>query len=62
MTPIPALGDALPHARRARCRFAERDHSNIVRWTMFDRGGHFAAHKEPAWLVGDIQEFFASLD
>ena len=28
-------------------RFAERDHANIVRWTMFDHGGHFAAHKAP---------------
>jgi len=43
-------------------RFAERDHSNIVRWTMYDRGGHFAAHKASAELIGDIREFFASLD
>ena len=31
-------------------RFAERDHNNIVRWTTFERGGHFAAHKAPAEL------------
>ena len=43
-------------------RFAERDHSNIVRWTMYDRGGHFAAHKAPNELIGDIRDFFASLD
>ena len=43
-------------------RFAERDHSNIVRWTMYDHGGHFAAHKAPNELIGDIREFFASLD
>ena len=33
-------------------RFAERDHENIVRWTTFESGGHFAAHKQPEWLVG----------
>jgi pimeloyl-ACP methyl ester carboxylesterase len=43
-------------------RFAERDHANIVRWTMYDHGGHFAAHKAPNELIGDIREFFASLD
>jgi epoxide hydrolase len=42
-------------------RFAERDHSNIVRWTMFDRGGHFAAHKAPDELIGDIRAFYAGL-
>jgi hypothetical protein len=25
---------------------------------VFDRGGHFAAHKEPDWLIGDVQQFF----
>lgn len=42
-------------------RFAERDHANIVRWSMFDHGGHFAAHKAPDLLVGDIREFFRPL-
>jgi epoxide hydrolase len=42
-------------------RFAHRDHKNIVRWTTYDSGGHFAAHKVPHWLVGDIREFFGSL-
>ena len=42
-------------------RFAERDHANIVRWTMFDRGGHFAAHKAPNELIGDIRAFYAGL-
>lgn len=39
-------------------RFAQRDHKNIVHWSEFDRGGHFAAHKVPDLLVGDIREFF----
>jgi epoxide hydrolase len=39
-------------------RFAERDHRNIVHWSVFDRGGHFAAHKVPRLLVGDVRSFF----
>ena len=37
-------------------RFAERDHKNIVHWSVFDHGGHFAAHKAPDLLVGDIRD------
>ncbi len=42
-------------------RFAERDHSNIVSWNMYERGGHFAAHKAPNELVGDVRAFYRSL-
>jgi epoxide hydrolase len=42
-------------------RFAERDHRNIVHWSRFDRGGHFAAHKVPDLLVGDVRRFFRAL-
>jgi pimeloyl-ACP methyl ester carboxylesterase len=42
-------------------RFAHRDHRNIVRWTTFGHGGHFAAHKAPDQLVGDIRAFFGAL-
>jgi epoxide hydrolase len=42
--------------------FAERDHKNIVRWTMHpEPGGHYAAHTEPAILVDDIRAFYAAL-
>jgi microsomal epoxide hydrolase len=37
---------------------AERENTNIVHWTEFDRGGHFAAMEEPDLLVGDVREFF----
>jgi microsomal epoxide hydrolase len=37
--------------------FAERA-NNIVHWSEFDRGGHFAAMEEPDLLVGDVREFF----
>jgi pimeloyl-ACP methyl ester carboxylesterase len=42
-------------------RFAQRDHANIVRWTTFEKGGHFAAHKAPDQLVGDIRAFYRML-
>jgi epoxide hydrolase len=42
-------------------RFAERDHAKIVRWTMYERGGHFAAHKATNDYVGDIRAFYAGL-
>ena len=35
--------------------------NNIVRWTEYDRGGHFAAMEEPDLLVDDIRAFFRSL-
>lgn len=40
--------------------YAERSH-DIVHWTDFDRGGHFAAMETPELLVGDVRKFFASL-
>ncbi|MFG2054254.1 epoxide hydrolase family protein [Micromonospora sp. NPDC048930] len=39
---------------------AERDH-NVVHWTEFSRGGHFAAMEAPDLLVGDVREFFRKL-
>ena len=56
-TAVAAFGGDFSGIRR----FAERDHHNIVRWTTFDHGGHFAAHKAPDLLVGDIQAFFGPL-
>jgi epoxide hydrolase len=38
-------------------RFAELT-NNIVHWTEFDRGGHFAAMEAPDLLVSDVREFF----
>jgi pimeloyl-ACP methyl ester carboxylesterase len=41
-------------------RYAERA-NNIVHWSDFDTGGHFAALETPGLLVQDIRTFFASL-
>ena len=34
---------------------------HIQRWTVFPRGGHFAAAEEPDLLANDIAEFFTHL-
>jgi pimeloyl-ACP methyl ester carboxylesterase len=35
--------------------------SNVVRWSEFGRGGHFAALEAPDLLTADIREFFRAL-
>jgi len=32
-----------------------------VRWTDFDKGGHFAALEAPDFLVADVRAFFREL-
>ena len=39
---------------------AESQH-NVVHWTEFDRGGHFAAMEAPDLLIADVREFFRPL-
>ncbi|MGH6691693.1 MAG: epoxide hydrolase, partial [Gammaproteobacteria bacterium] len=41
-------------------RTVELEHT-VVRWSEFDRGGHFAAMEAPDLLVGDVREFFSKL-
>jgi pimeloyl-ACP methyl ester carboxylesterase len=40
--------------------WAERAY-NVKRWTVMDRGGHFAAMEEPKLLADDIRAFFRGL-
>jgi pimeloyl-ACP methyl ester carboxylesterase len=42
-------------------RFAERDHANIASWNVYDAGGHYTAHTDPALLAKDVTSFFGSL-
>ncbi len=35
--------------------------NNIVHWSDFERGGHFAALEAPDLLVDDVRAFFGSL-
>lgn len=41
-------------------RYSEPNH-NIVHWSDFERGGHFAAMEAPDLLVGDVREFFRKI-
>ena len=41
-------------------RYGEQT-SNIVHWSDFERGGHFAALEAPDLLVEDVRTFFASV-
>ena len=41
-------------------RYGERG-NNIVHWSEFDRGGHFAAMEVPDLLIDDVREFFRPL-
>ena len=47
----------LLHVPRA---MAERE-TNLVHWSRFDRGGHFAAAEEPDLIVEDLRTFFRPL-
>lgn len=33
---------------------------NLQHWTVFDRGGHFAAKEVPELLAKDVQDFFGN--
>jgi pimeloyl-ACP methyl ester carboxylesterase len=41
-------------------RYAEENY-NIVHWSDFDQGGHFAALEAPDLLAADVRQFFRSL-
>ncbi|MFE2425107.1 epoxide hydrolase family protein [Streptomyces hokutonensis] len=59
-SPVPLGVAVFPYDIRPIRALAERS-SNIVHWTEFDRGGHFAAMEQPELLVGDIRAFFREL-
>ncbi|TDO35225.1 pimeloyl-ACP methyl ester carboxylesterase [Kribbella sp. VKM Ac-2527] len=40
---------------------AERDNTNIVHWSNFPDGGHFASLERPNDVVADLRQFFAGL-
>ncbi|MGH3676220.1 MAG: epoxide hydrolase, partial [Mycobacterium sp.] len=58
-SPVP-MGVAVFREDLAIRRYGERLF-NIVHWSDFDSGGHFAAMETPQLLVDDIRSFFASL-
>jgi epoxide hydrolase len=42
-------------------RLADQAYPNIVHWSEFDRGGHFAAMEQPGLFVGDLRAFRRAL-
>ncbi|MFI9584074.1 epoxide hydrolase family protein [Streptomyces sp. NPDC052236] len=52
-----ALAD-FPHDNFIPLRHIADRTNNIVRWTRYDRGGHFPAMEQPDLLVGDVRAFF----
>jgi microsomal epoxide hydrolase len=60
LPPLPApVGVAVfPHDIVLPIRLlADRDLPNIVQWSEFDRGGHFAAMEQPDLFVHDLRSF-----
>jgi pimeloyl-ACP methyl ester carboxylesterase len=57
---VPTAVAVFPQDFRTIRTFAERA-SHIVRYTEFDRGGHFAYTTDPDLVVADLREFFGGL-
>lgn len=55
--PTPTGVALFPYNFQSVRKIAERS-NNIVHWSSFDRGGHFAALDAPELLVGDLRQFF----
>jgi pimeloyl-ACP methyl ester carboxylesterase len=56
-SPVPTGVAVFPNDTTIR-PLAERDH-NVVHWSEFSRGGHFAALEAPDLLASDVREFFS---
>ncbi|MEV0720649.1 epoxide hydrolase family protein [Asanoa sp. NPDC050611] len=54
----PTALAVFPHDNFIPLRHIAERTNNIVRWTEYDRGGHFPAMEQPDLLVTDIREFF----
>ena len=57
---VPTAVAVFPQDFRTIRTFAERA-NNIVRYTEFDRGGHFAYTTDPDLVMTDLREFFGGL-
>ena len=58
--PLLPVGPRCVPPPRTERHIAEQANT-IIRWTEYDRRGHFAAMEQPDLLVGDICEFFRQL-
>ncbi|WP_228974196.1 hypothetical protein [Streptomyces sp. DH12] len=53
------LGVAMFGVQDIALRRDEEEVDNVVHWSEFDRGGHFAAMEAPDLLLADLRTFFA---
>lgn len=59
---VPLGHAAFPRElRRPPRSIAEKVYTDIRRWTVMQKGGHFSAMEQPAALSSDIREFFREL-
>ena len=59
---VPTSYSEFPHEMlRPPRSLAERTYTDIRRWTVMPRGGHFAAMEQPEALAREIRDFFRSL-
>ena len=58
--PAPAVAQFPAEITRPPRSWVEAGY-NLVRYTRFDRGGHFAALEEPDLLIGDLRAFARTL-
>ena len=62
MVDVPFGYAAFPREiRRPPRSLAEKTYTDIRRWTVMPKGGHFAAMEEPAALAADVKAFFRPL-
>jgi epoxide hydrolase len=57
----PTALAVFPHENFIPLRHIAERTNNIVRWTEYDRGGHFAAMEQPDLLIDDVRAFFRTL-
>lgn len=55
---VPTAVAVFPHDNFIPIRRLAERNNTIVRWTEFDRGGHFPGMEEPDLLIGDLRESF----
>jgi len=58
---VPTAVAAFPQENFIPLRYIAQRTNNIVQWTEYGRGGHFAAMEQPHLLVADIRTFFRML-
>jgi pimeloyl-ACP methyl ester carboxylesterase len=59
-TDLPLAVAQVPNDLPSVRAFVERHH-NLVSWSEFDRGSHYAAYDAPDLITGDLRQFFGGL-